>query len=289
MDDDISKKYERSAYNYIQVSLKDKDYKDADPGILALHLQQFSLYNIGIKSWEETAEILLIVAGYVREMKHNYTHPIWLAMYRHVKNAPDAQSAGAFISKGILKKSIEHKDWNKLPDTLKFEGLIFASKMEGVLPSRFASVKTFRSFFKSSKVACGCLLAVCAEFMHAGRRKDLQHCVDLLKQMNPGLFDLDDISVSGFLFAVSRFRRSLHNQNSEFEQSRKVLTKTWGKAILLPMQPEGRKARFEAIKFLYQERLQNAALLQDEQAKIQAHNNWKSYLLKQIDTHGKRA
>jgi len=279
MSNDLPRRFERAAYNYLDISPNDEAYREVDPGSLALQFHKFALFNSGVRGWENIAEILITAAAQAKRIKNAEGNPIWVAMFRHARNAATREIAEEFLRHSIIHQHIDDKAWLDMPEPLKFEALQYAASCSRARQARIMSAESVRIFFSSEEFQIGSILGVCYIYHRENNDTELKHALQVLHDLDPDVYYLRKEIYSGFLFRLVRYRAKVNGLSSD------VLTlykDAWARAAALPLRAEMRPVRYKAMNDLYDERVSAAKALQDEDAVHAAHEDWRRFLELQI-------
>jgi len=283
MNDDVQRRFERSAYNYIDVSLDDKAFRNVDPQDIAMQKLKFYLFNAGSKTWDQSADILKDISKHVRTSKKNeYRHPIWLAMLHHARTAINSEVALRFLAHGIIPLSLDDKLWAKFPDALKLEALLIEVRKLTERPSQLENTTKLKSYFRSSQFQIGSILSACQIYSNANNLDEVRRLLGLLKELNPALYALDRKVNAAFYFRTLRFRTLLNKADNLLLDNNTLLEKAWKKARRFPLSPGTEIVRYRAIQSMYEQRVETANMLANSESLLLAQTEWKKFLELQL-------
>lgn len=282
MDEDIPRKMERSAYNYLDIKIDDPGFSDASPLDFSLQFQQFALFNAGSKAWDETAKILISAADQAELTDDPLGHPIWIALIRHAKMAPNEDAAIDLLSHAKFRKLIDHKSWDKMTDAVKYEGLLYTLTKSGDLPKRLSSAKRITSFFGNELVRAGALISAGKYYLDTNNQANAAQCEDLLKATCKRLYNLDLVEPAALAFAVTDLRFRRLKLSGQVPDALEFLGKAWQKLANIPPLDRSRQLRYKAMNGLYNKRLEAAQIAGQTDLIDNIRQEWRDYLLMQL-------
>lgn len=282
MDDDIHRKFERSAFNYQNVAEDDEGYSTASPREFSLHFLEVSLFNSGINSWEKTTSLLRRSAAQAKGLKTEKEHPVWLALVRHAWAAPSPEAAEALFEGTQLARPIDHSSWSGYPDTLKFEALLYALSQSPDVPKRLSTVRGLKGFFRSPAFQTAAVISACGYYDAEGRTEPFLHCASLLKKVNSGLYNLKGEHFPGFFFRAAFIRTQEYLKRGEPAKAQKLLDKAWVAATKLPVAKHCERIRYVAMDRLYALRVSVVGANGDTVKLTAVHRDWKVYLQERL-------